>query len=265
MSTTSIAYHNEIASGYDESYRAPFWKIYNAITWDYIESLLPEEKDDSLILDAGGGTGLWAIKIAESGYRVILTDIAERMLDVARRKIGDRGLTDSVTVQTSDITDMSQFDDECFALSLAEGDAVSYCDNPEKAIAELARVTESGGHVTVSVDNKLNWVAAYLRQGKIKMAEELLATGKTPIRIKTKAGFDSFPGTMFTIEELKELFRMNDLEPLKAVGKPVLTTFNECLDDPEIFRRFVELELVWSTDPWLAGRGGHIALIGRKI
>jgi len=264
MKTTSTEYHNKIAHEYDQGYEAPFWQIYNAITWHYIESILPTNKQNALILDTGGGTGLWSIKIAELGYRIIMTDIAEKMLDIARQKIADKKLFDKIIVLNCDIIDMSQFEDNKFDLSLAEGDTVSYCTDPEKAISELARVTKPGGHITVSVDNKLNWVATYLKQGKIDTADQIAKTGIAPMKVKTEDGFDWFPAHMFTIEELKALFRKYNLEPVRAVGKPVFTPFDKCLENSEIYKRFLDLEFEFSSLPSVAGKGGHIALIGRK-
>jgi len=265
MKTTSTDYHNRTAHEYDQGYQSPYWQIYNEITWHYIKSVLPRNKDDALILDAGGGTGLWAIKTAELGYKVVMTDIADNMLEMARKKIADEELTNKITILNCDIIDMSQFDNEQFDLSLAEGDTVSYCSDPEKAISELARVTKPGGHVTVSVDNKLNWVAIYYKQGKIEQAEELLRTGMAQMQVKSGHGFDWFPAYMFTVQELETLFRKCNLEPVKAVGKPVFTPFDKSLENGEIYKCFLDLELEFSSLPSVAGKGGHIALIGKKL
>jgi len=56
-----IAYHKREAE--DEYHRKigddP---VYDEITWSYIEPFLPKQ---GRILDAGGGAGVWAIKMAE--------------------------------------------------------------------------------------------------------------------------------------------------------------------------------------------------------
>ena len=72
-------FYNKIAEKYDRQFETPYWKLYHEITWNNIKEFLPKRKN-ALILDAGGGTGYWAIKLAKLGYKVILTDISEEML-----------------------------------------------------------------------------------------------------------------------------------------------------------------------------------------
>ena len=50
-----------------------YYKIYDAITWKYIEPYVPKDPD-ALVLDAGGGTGRWTIRMARKGCKVILVD-----------------------------------------------------------------------------------------------------------------------------------------------------------------------------------------------
>ncbi|MDD5015864.1 MAG: class I SAM-dependent methyltransferase [Atribacterota bacterium] len=121
------------------------------------------------VLDAGGGTGLWSIKIVKY-----------------------------------DITNMKEFKDNTFDLALAEGDPVSYCSNPDQAISELARVTKKRGYVTVSVDNKLVWLKRSIEKGDYKEAERIMKTGIA--KMSTEDG-NYYPAFTFTIEELSEIFK----------------------------------------------------------
>jgi len=59
---------------------------------------LPKDIDKSLVLDAGGGTGLglWSIKIAKMGYNMILSDISSGMLKIAEEKIKDQNLNGKI-------------------------------------------------------------------------------------------------------------------------------------------------------------------------
>ncbi|MBF0311952.1 MAG: class I SAM-dependent methyltransferase [Oligoflexia bacterium] len=202
MINSSVKYHDQNSANYDKSYKNPYWKIYKEITWNYIKDYLPPTKKRSLILDAGGGTGEWAIRLAKLGYNVVLADVSEGMLDVAVTKIKKLKLGNKITVMNLDICKMHLLDSKQFNLSLAEGDPVSYCSNPNKAISELSRVTKIGGYVTVSVDNKLRWVSGLIKNGHLKEAQISLKSGIGYMR----AGHDDqFPAHMFTIEELSVL------------------------------------------------------------
>jgi ubiquinone/menaquinone biosynthesis C-methylase UbiE len=261
MLSTSIEYHDAHAKDYDAGYDSPYWRIYNEITWNYIKPCLPKNKKKSLILDAGGGTGLWAIRIARLGFKVILADVSCGMLDEARRKMEMEGLQKQIEIVEADITNLKAFKSGTFNLTLVEGDPVSYCDNPKRAIAELARVTKRGGFVTVSVDNKLRWAFRSLKMHDFQNAEKVLTKG-----IADMPGADfSFPAHMFTIEELQALFRKNRLYPVKSVGKPIWATGEDYLNDNEIYEKVLKFELQFSSLPSVAGGGGHIAVVGRKI
>ncbi|MFA6714099.1 MAG: class I SAM-dependent methyltransferase [Victivallaceae bacterium] len=260
METTSTQYHDEIAAGYDSGYKTPFWRLYNEITWNYIKDCLPEDKDGSLVLDAGGGTGLWAIKLAKLGYKVVLTDISEGMLAVAKKNVVAAGLSEKIQVINSDITAMQQFQDNIFDLVLAEGDPVSYCSSPWKAVSELSRVCRKNGYVTVSVDNKLTWLKKSLERGNFAAADKIMRSGIAMMLVAENTGYPAFT---FTLEELEDIFRGNNLHPVKVVGKPVFAGKAD-LKDENIYRRFLEYELKYGSLPWLAGSGGHIAVIGQK-
>lgn len=88
MSSEKVrAFHDEDAPQYDLRYESdPFFgRIYEPVTWGNIKRFLPGP--GSRILDAGGGTGRWAIPLAGMGYRVTLTDIFRGMLQVAQEKV----------------------------------------------------------------------------------------------------------------------------------------------------------------------------------
>jgi len=260
MLLTSTEYHNAHAQEYDAGYDAPYWRIYNEITWKYIRPCLPKNKRKSLILDAGGGTGLWAIRIAKLGFKVVLADVSCGMLKEARRKVEMEGLQNAIEIVKADITNLKSFKTGAFDLTLAEGDPVSYCDNPKRAVSELARVTKRGGFVTVSVDNKLRWAFRELKMHDFQKADKVLRKG-----IGDMQGNDHFfPAHMFTIEELQALFRRNKLKPVKSIGKPVWATGEDYLNDVEVYERVLEFELRFSSLPSVAGAGGHIAIVGQK-
>ena len=85
-----LEYYRKAAQDYDKEYDVPVFKeLYDKITWRYIEPYLPKK---GLVLDAGGGTGKWAIPIAKKGLKVIIYDISREMLNVALRKAKEHHL-----------------------------------------------------------------------------------------------------------------------------------------------------------------------------
>jgi ubiquinone/menaquinone biosynthesis C-methylase UbiE len=53
------AYYDEKSAIYDEKFEMLYFRVYDAITWKYLEPYGPRNPD-ALVLDAGGGTGRWA-------------------------------------------------------------------------------------------------------------------------------------------------------------------------------------------------------------
>lgn len=79
-------FYEKTAGEYDKGYESPYYQLYHEITWENIKRFLPKN-EEAVILDAGGGTGYWAIKLAKQGFKVVMTDIAENMLKITNEKI----------------------------------------------------------------------------------------------------------------------------------------------------------------------------------
>jgi ubiquinone/menaquinone biosynthesis C-methylase UbiE len=268
MPTPSEAYHDHEAPVYDAKYDAiPFYAaVYQAVTWDNIRRFLPPLP--ARVLDAGGGTGRWTVPLAEMGYEVTLTDISQGMLDVASAKIDAQGLAARVTILRQDIRHMDGLSGESFDLVLAEGDPLSYCEDPAAAVRELARVARRDAHVIVSVDSR-SQAAIYMSQLDLDTAEEVLRTGQMRWRDENSAF--PYPIHGFTIPELAGLFEANGLRVVRTLGKSVFfhqlppEVRDRILADETLTRRLVELECRYADDPGWAGSGGHLEVTGKKV
>lgn len=258
----STKFHNKNAEEYEKSYEDPYWQLYFEITWHNVKKYLPKSKN-SIILDAGGGTGYWSRRLAELGYRSVCTDVAEKMLDYGIKKSKKEKLKDRIEFRKLDILNMDCFADEFFDMVIAEGDPVSYCGDPEGAVSELARVVKKNSYVCVSVDN------FYSTLGKLLINEDFRALAKLlKTNISEFAG--EFPQYNFTIEKLKNLFKNCGLEVVEIIGKPIFARFlakdklNEMLKSKNFFNKLLQIENIYNNDPSIVGLGGHIQIIGKK-
>jgi len=251
-------FYEKTAKDYDKQYETPYWKLYSEITWNNIKKFLPKRKN-SLILDAGGGTGYWTIKLAKLGYKVVLTDIAKNMLKIAERKIKEEKLENKVEIREVDVRDMHCFSSNYFDMALAQGDVVSYCLSPKKAIKELARIVKRKSPIIVSVDNKYHLIARLISKGKFNEIPKLLKKGIFK---------EEFELQGFTPEELKKIFESCGLKVVRIIGKPVLTQLISREERDEIikknFRKILDLELKLCDKPSLVGFGGHLEIVGIK-
>ena len=79
------SYYDKKSEKYDAIFDTLYFKVYDAVTWKYVEPHVPAGPN-AVVLDAGGGTGRWATRMAEKGCKVVLMDSSERMLKVAEKK-----------------------------------------------------------------------------------------------------------------------------------------------------------------------------------
>jgi ubiquinone/menaquinone biosynthesis C-methylase UbiE len=122
------------------------------------------------VLDCGAGTGSTALlaarKIGTSGT-VVLLDMSDGMLTVARERVAQAGLNDGVEFKTGDMLDLP-FEDGNFDVVLS---TYSVCPlhDPIEGVMELYRVVRPGGRIGVahSTDPKtplVKWLAGKVEQ-----------------------------------------------------------------------------------------------------
>ena len=97
---------------------------------------------DERALDAGTGAGTLALALAPLVREVVGVDIVPELLERARA-----GAPDNVTFVEGDVTKLP-FDSGTFDLSCSRR-TLHHIARPERAVAELARVTAPGGQVFV--------------------------------------------------------------------------------------------------------------------
>jgi SAM-dependent methyltransferase len=196
-----------------------------------------------------------------------LTDISEGMLEVARAKLAAEGVGDRVDVLRLDIGDMGELPDGHFDLSMAQGDPLSYCDDPGPAVAELARVTRTGGHVIGSVDSRIQ-AMRMMASGDWDAAERVLETGAMAWGAEDDG--TAFPIHGFTVAELGGMFAGCGLRVVRVVGKPVFfgrlpeEARRRILASEEELARLLDLEVRFANDPGWAGSGSHFEMVGIK-
>ena len=102
------------------------------------------------ILDVATGTGDFAIKLFNDirpQHGVTGMDLSDGMLDVARRKVKEKGLDQSITFEQGDCLQM-RFDDESYdAVTVAFG--VRNFEHIEQGYREMYRVLRPGGMLCV--------------------------------------------------------------------------------------------------------------------
>ncbi len=109
------------------------------------------EREHCHVLDAGGGPGYHAIKLAERGHSVTVVDISARMLAIARRAAKRAGVQDRMATVKADVRSVDVLMPSSFDFVMSCGTVVSDCGSPVDALLVFAKVLRPGGKACFSV------------------------------------------------------------------------------------------------------------------
>ena len=147
---------------------SPGWKKWDSLTMEFlypmgqaiIAAIKPSGNDE--VLDIASGTGEPGLTIATmlSGGKVVLTDLAEDMLEIARENARQRNITNIETV-ACDVSELPFGGNRFDAISCRMG--FMFFPDMQLAAKEMARVLKHGGRIATSVwdiPEKNFWVTA---------------------------------------------------------------------------------------------------------
>ena len=239
-------------------------KLKRVILWDLIKAHLPEDRS-APVLDLGGGTGVRALRIAQAGHHVVLTDISPGLLDRAREKVDAAGLTDNVQARDVDICDLSVFQDASFPLVLALGDPLSYCGDARRALGEINRVTGRSSILIGDVENRYRGGLSSRRATSWTDARRILLDGVA------RWPDPAMPHDIqqFSPEELRELlletgWKVEGLYPSDIVASTLSAEILQEADDSDaVFDDMVAVERELRDDPSLVALGNEIQFVCR--
>lgn len=258
--TPVIKYYRKKALNYDADYEDLYWKMYNDLTWHFLQPYLPKRKG-SRIIDLGGGTGKWAIKLAKLGYSVDFVEISPEMLEIAQRKFEKEEVSHKITIYTGDIRDLSSFLPNSYDLVLVLGDVISYALDDEISIKEMYRITATGGIGIASVDSKFVYLLNHIKNNQFSAVEELERSNITHF-------FKSHPLKTYTPVQLRDLFQSCGYKVIKLYGKGIfigaLPRKQREKKLKEHYQDFFELETKYGQNSSFIGQAGHIQITVQK-
>lgn len=231
----------------------------NEIPREFIKRYL--EATD-VVLDAGGGTGINAIMMAQRCQRVTLVDISPEILELATVNIQNAGMSERIDLIEGDITDLGQFGDAEFSFVVCLGGSLSYAlEKASQAIQELVRVAKKGSILVIGCDSKYGFVRLHLSGGRLDEAVGMHETGEYEVDEGASA-------RLYTVAELTGLLEEAGCEVLEVASSPtIMVSFGQNMysEDEEKWKKLKALELTVCTAPELLGMGHHLFCVARKV
>jgi ubiquinone/menaquinone biosynthesis C-methylase UbiE len=256
-------YHDRIASRYDDVYDTPYWRFYREVSWRHLKSHLPASRP-ALALDLGCGTGWFGLRLWKAGFDVTFLDPSSKMLDRARAALGGETRGRSLRFVQAGLEDMPAIAPQSADFATAQGDPLSFCADPARALAELHRVMRPGARVVLSVDHRVAGVRSLLGDKSPARALALLRTGRTEWRARHED--ERFPMKMFDAGELGSLLARAGFAVQSMIGKTCLVQrMNEAwLADATAARELLAAEEQVHRDPAWWGHASHLQVAASK-
>ncbi len=200
-----------------------------AVVWEGLRSLLEDRSEGGAalrVLDIGGGTGGFAVRVAELGHQVTVVDPSPDALAILDRRSHESAVGDRVTGIQGDLATVAhQVDTASVDVVLCHG-VLEVVDDPASAMAAITGVLRPQGALSLLVSQRHAAVVARAMAGQFDQASELLrgALDGTPHRFTAEetralladAGFSEV--TLHAIRVFSDLVpsALVDLEPRAA-------------------------------------------------
>ena len=149
--TDPVAFHSEIASAFHESYSRDANRAERLAVWRSVfDRHLPQRA--SFAYDVGCGSGMITCEIAARSDSVIAIDGSPAMLEIARKTLAGRDLTNVAFHESrlpiADTSSMAK------APVVVSSSVIEYLDSIEEAFRFLRSLAAPGALVVFSVSNK---------------------------------------------------------------------------------------------------------------
>lgn len=140
--------------------RGPAGSARTAVVWEVLSAALAEAGPDLHVVDAGGGTGGFAVPLAAAGHRVTVVDPSPDSLAALQRRAAERGLGDRVTGLQGDLTELPGLVAAGSADLLLCHSVLELVDDPAEALAGSVGVLRQGGRLSLLAANRAAAVLA---------------------------------------------------------------------------------------------------------
>lgn len=149
-----------------------------AVVWDYLRPVLDELGGTAgavRVLDAGGGSGGFAVPLAQLGHDVTVVDPSPDSLAALERRAAETGTQARIHALQGDAAGLPGLvPTGTFDLVLCHS-VLEVVDDPAEGMQAIAQSLRSGGMVSVLAANRIAAVVGRVAAGRLSEARHLLA------------------------------------------------------------------------------------------
>ncbi|HET8665278.1 MAG TPA: methyltransferase domain-containing protein [Nocardioides sp.] len=169
------------------------------------------------IVDIGGGTGGFAVRLASLGHVVTVVDPSPDALAALDRRAAESDLSDLVTGVQGDLADLAEHvGDEVVDVVLCHG-VLEVAPDPDAALRAIAEVLHPGGLVSLLAAQRHAAVVARAMAGHFHQALDLLdqrgPLGRSGRRFTADELTGLVVGAGFGVDEVQAIRVFTDLVP----------------------------------------------------
>ena len=191
-----------------------------AVVWDAVQQVLGAP--GGRIVDIGGGTGGFAVRLAEQGHQVTVVDPSPDALAALGRRAAESDVADRVTGVQGDLAGLADVVTDEADLVLCHG-VLGILDDPAAGLATIGGVLRPGGTLSLLVGQRHAAVLARAMAGHFRQAvaaldgdadpsgerrftapevtDLLVGSGFTPLAVHAVRVFaDLVPGSLLDLE-----------------------------------------------------------------
>jgi S-adenosylmethionine-dependent methyltransferase len=191
------------------------------VVWQALRRELQRAGSPVTALDVGGGTGGFAVPLAQAGHRVTVVDASPDALAALTRRAAEAGVAELITAVQGDGDDLEGLvAPETIDLVLCHS-LLEVVDDPAKVLAALAATLRPGGAVSVVVASRAAAVLAKAMNGQLAAASVLVASpdGRGDAKDRLRRRFDAGGATALlrdaglAVEQIHGVRIVSDLVP----------------------------------------------------
>jgi S-adenosylmethionine-dependent methyltransferase len=241
--------------------------VRTAVVWRGVRAALVDlsvavGRDQLDVLDAGGGTGGFAVPLAELGHRVTVVDASPDSLAALARRAAEADVADLVRGLQGDAANvLDVVTGASFDVVLLHS-VLEIVDDPAAALSAVAATLRPGGIVSIVAANR---VAAVLHRAAAGRFDEALHALRDPLGRYSSS--DPAP-RRFGLPDLRSLAETAGLTLIATYGSRVFADIvpGGLLDaDPGAADALMALELEASQVPALRDIATQFHLLARRV